>query len=168
MAELKTSLPIDEVRALSTMVIATINLNTRESDYSKVTTCFSRSEMTVDGKLNPEKDVPVSAILYKITDPLVLGYLPTKVFYDEAGGLRLMYYVSGALPDAARPLGVERPVYCFSFPLEFPSTFTYDAMLRVFIDQVVTPYGIRCIVMFGQDDYDKIIIDEQSFTKGTN
>jgi hypothetical protein len=166
MTELKTSLPIEEVRALRTMCIATINLNPRECDHTEVTTSFSKSEMTVDGKLNPERDVPVDAILYKITDPVVVGYLPTKVFYDEAGGLQLMYYVSAALPDSVRPLGTDKPVYCFSFPLAFPSTYTYDASLRVFIDQITTPHGVRCIVMFGQDEYDQIIIDEKTFTKG--
>lgn len=166
MTELKTTLPVEEVRALNTMIIATINLNPRESDYTTVTTSFAKTEMTIDGQLNPEKDVLVDAILYKIIDPVVVGYLPSKVFYDEIGGLRLMYYVSAALPDAVRPLGTEKPVYCFSFMLDFPATFTYDASLRVFIDQILVPGGVRCVVMFGQDEYDKIITNEKSFHKG--
>lgn len=166
MTELNTTLPIEEVRALSTMVIATINLNPRDNDHTSVTTSFAKSELTVDGTLNPKCDALVDAILYEITNPIVAGYLPSKVFYDEQGGLRLMYYVSAALPDSVRPLGTDRPVYCFSFSLDFPSTYTYDASLRVFIDQIVTPHGIRCIVMFGQDEYDKIITNEYTFTKG--
>jgi len=151
MTELKSSLPFEEVKQqmeeekrLNTMTIKTVSVSQCKSRRVRL-------EMEADG-------VPLDVALYEIDNEKVLGYLPSKVFWHNDDGLRLLYYVSPALPDQARPFG-EKPVYCFYTMLD-NANFTYDANLRVFLDQIPTPAGYILVCMFNEDQYKHIVREE--------
>lgn len=151
MTELKSSLPFEEVKEaiaeekrLNTMTITTVLLDRCKSTRARL-------NMEADG-------VPLDVVVYEIDNEKVLGYLPSKVWWHTDEGLELLYYVSPALPQQARPFGDE-PVYCFYTLMENQS-FTYDATWRVFLDQVQTPAGTLLVCMFNKDLYEHIVREE--------
>lgn len=98
------------------------------------------------------------APVYKIEDPRIDGQLPSKAFFNAKDELILTFYCSSSLPNRARPFA-GGPVYVMWFNVTSGVTVEYDGEVRLFIDQVQTTDGtIRYIVMFGQDQYDQVVI----------
>lgn len=145
MSELKSTLPLEEAKAINTMTITTRLL--KSFDHKRVLVNFDH---------NGE---PVETTVYTLIDEKVAGYLPSKVWWDDKkDDLCLLYYVSQALPDQARPFG-NKPVHCFVIDYDHGDV-EYDPMWRVFIDQVKTPYGMMIVVMFNDDLYKQIVNKE--------
>ena len=138
-AQRESSLPFAEVKAASTMTIFPLALQSCDSKMAVL-------NFIIDDK-------QITAPLYEITNEKVLGYLPSRVWYD--GGISLLYYISEALPDQARPFG-DKPVYCFYIPIG-TKPIEYDANWRVFIDQVKTDSGMLLVVMFNESEHKNIV-----------
>lgn len=145
MSELKSTLPLEEAKAINTMTITTRLLKS-----------FDHKRVLVNFDYNGQ---PVETTIYTLTDEKVAGYLPSKVWWDDKkDDLCLLYYVSPALPDQARPFGT-KPVHCFVIDYDHGDV-EYDPMWRVFIDQVKTPTGMMIVVMFNDDLYKQIVNKE--------
>jgi hypothetical protein len=143
-SDLKSTLPPpEEMKALQTMTVTTKKLADFTSKKVKV-------NFFTDGE-------PVTAALYEIDDPKIVGYMPSKMWWSN-DGLYMLYYTCQGMPAAARPFG-DKPVYCFCFLYENREV-EYDANWRVFLDQINTPGGMLFVAMFGNDLYNEIVKEE--------
>ena len=124
-----------------------IELNAFDSKW-----CTTRFEM-IDKFTN--KAHPIRALAYKIDHEPTLGYIPTKCWHGD-GTYKMMYYVSSALPSAARPFGNE-PCYVFLVPASKNHTIEYDSETRNFIDQISTPDAMMYMFIFGEKEMQKVL-----------
>jgi hypothetical protein len=96
--------------------------------------------------------------VYKVEDTRIDGQLPSKAFFNANDELILTFYCSPSLPNRARPFA-GGPVYVMWFNVPTGTTIEYDGEVRLFIDQVQgSDHTIRYIVMFGQEQYEQIVL----------
>lgn len=108
-----------------------------------------------------EDRVPSLVKLYKLEDADIVGYLPSKALINEWGDLVLIFYVSPSLPDRARPFA-GGPVYVCVLDVDHRTPIEYDGELRCFVDQISSEHGIKYVIMFGEKQYDQIVIKDES------
>ena len=93
--------------------------------------------------------------IYRIDDPKVVGYMPSKIWHDD-DGFNLLFYTSPSLPNAARPFG-DRPCYAFTLFVRYGTSIEYDWQTRIFIDQVQTKVGMAYVFLFSEADAKSIM-----------
>lgn len=102
-----------------------------------------------------KKRSAVSANIYRIDDPNVIGYMPSKIWHDD-GGFNMLFYTSPALPNAARPFG-DKPCYAFTLYVRYGISVEYDWQTRIFIDQIQTKVGMAYVFLFSEVDAKSIM-----------
>jgi hypothetical protein len=112
---------------------------------------------TIRNVLNEDKDSQVTVKLFTIECEDIDGYLPSKVWADESGQFNLLFYCTPSLPAGARPFQ-GGPIYFMAFPVGLGEVIEYDVSLRVFVDQVIINHHCWYVFMFGQDQYDKVVV----------
>lgn len=156
MSELSNLPPADQVR--DEVKIRIEQVDTRDCRYY-TTERVAFDYISSDSSVEPKE---VTAKVFKITDPRITGELPSKVFFTDDGDMILTFYCSASLPNRARPFA-GGPVYVFAFDAPRGCTVEYDGDVRLFIDQMYVPgRGIVYVVMFGQDQYDRVVLGSQT------
>lgn len=117
---------------------------------------WCETRMTITNKSDGTSK-PLRAGVIKVDNESTLGYIPTKCWYDHANAaIVLLYYISSALPNAARPFG-NKPCYIYTVKTTDYLVVEYDAETRIFIDQVATDEGMMYMFIFGEDDMQKVL-----------
>lgn len=103
--------------------------------------------------------------LYKVWEPRVLGYMPSKVWITDVSDqgiprLEMSFYVNNTLPAQSRPFG-DQPMYVFAIQVEPTETIEYNVETRVFIDHIMYNGKVWYLFCFGQDHYNGIIAQSQ-------
>jgi hypothetical protein len=141
--------PAAEIREAIRLRIEQVLVNDHPSTTETV--AFDK---VVNGQLHETR-----AHVYKVEDSRIDGQLPSKAFFTS-DGLVLTFYCSSSLPNRARPFA-GGPVYVMWFDVGPTETYEYDGEVRMFIDQVHVPgRGVVYVVMFGQEQYDQIVLKE--------
>lgn len=100
------------------------------------------------------------ALIYTIDDPVIKGYLPSRVWFAGEDETCMSFYVNQSLPKEARPLGDQG--FCV-FILDVPprATVRYDIYTQLFIDQLNTPYGMKYVFVFAEKELPKLLFAEK-------
>lgn len=93
--------------------------------------------------------------VYRIDDPKVIGYMPSKMWHDD-NGFNMLFYTNPAMPDAARPFGTN-PCYAFTLYVREGTSVEYDWQTRIFIDQIPTNVGMAYMFIFAEADAKSIM-----------
>lgn len=96
--------------------------------------------------------------VYRIDDPNITGYMPSKIWHDD-NGFNLLFYTSPSMPPASRPFG-DRPCYAFTLFVRYGLSVEYDWQTRIFIDQIQTKVGMAYVFIFSEADA-KMIMQTQ-------
>lgn len=145
MNELSSFLPLIEPHDTPKMRIERITLESFPSHRCKTNIHLATSVGTS----------PIFAHVYKIDNPLTNGFIPTKVWHAD-DSLQFLYYVSKFLPPAARPFG-DDPCYVFVVYTRDGDAVEYDADIRLYIDQVLTPCGMAYVFIFGEQEMRRML-----------
>lgn len=102
----------------------------------------------------------VTAKIYKINNDVVKGYIPSKMWFNRNNDIEMLFYVSDHLPERARPFA-KQDMYVAVFEVDGDECIEYDIETTMFIDQLITSdHHVFYVIVFGQDQYDKIIKQE--------
>lgn len=147
---METSLmSVEEARNIYNMRIEGIVLN----DYwteSDVESSFDVQTLTGDV-------TPAMFKLYKVDEDRVRGYMPSKILYDPMlDSLVCTFYCNDTLPDRVRPFGTDAMYIAEYTPSSVTDTLMYNIEYRLFVDQVMTPSGIKYVFVFGQQTYEQV------------
>lgn len=143
--------PLEEIREANTMRIIVVDSN----DFAKEVLKTSMFSVGHD-----DEREPLYATVVKITDERVKGFMPSKVWWDDATEqFQLLYYVNPSLPKATKPF--KDNTYMMYVYVDNCPELEYDLSMRLFIDQVNTVYGMMHVIMFGDETRDLLIIDDE-------
>lgn len=140
--------PPEKVRAQQVMKMVCIKLS--DQPHHKVDLNITA---IIDGQ-----PTPVSALLCQITDPSVAGHLPSKVWCRD-DEIYLLFYASESIPEDQRPFGSGRS-FVAALGVRHGVTIEYDLGTRMYNDQVQTEAGTVYLFMFGDDSYDKLVVQK--------
>lgn len=96
--------------------------------------------------------------VYTIDDPELTGLMPSRAWFDPTEGLMLAFYTSSTIPIQGRPFG-DGPTYVTIVEPNPSQVLEYDMNVRLFIDQIPSSNGIAFVILFGQQQYDQLIIN---------
>ena len=122
-------------------------------------TCGSRKLLTRFGTTNTltGETAPITATVYRINHTSILGYIPSKLWWNTNNGeIYLLYYTSPTLPAAARPFG-DKPCYVFTRRIKDHETIDYPIDARVLIDQLLIDGEMFYVFMFADDQAKNIL-----------
>lgn len=123
----------------------------------------NRVQTTFDVQQSPADVSPLYMELYEISEPRIQGYMPSKIMYDaRREDLACTFYCNDTLPDRVRPFGTDPMYVGVYYPDDVRDTVLYDIECRLFVDQVVTGSGIAYVFVFGQETYEKIVIQNET------
>lgn len=150
MTELQSLLPPPEViREQQSITIRHVQLGTCER--KKLLTRFGITD-TVTGAMTP-----IEATVYRVADPCILGYIPSKLWWNAGSGeIYMLYYTSPTLPPAARPFG-DKPCYVFTRLIRNNETIDYPIDARILIDQLLIDGDMFYVFMFADDQAKHIL-----------
>lgn len=129
-------------------------------------TCGSRKLLTRFGITNTEtgEASPITATVYRINHMSILGYIPSKLWWNaDNGEIYLLYYTSPTLPAAARPFG-DKPCYVFTRRIRDNETVDYPIDARVLIDQLLIDGSMFYVFMFADDQAKHILTTDYDGT----
>lgn len=124
-----------------------------------VSECPFKHVVTKLNWLNTDPTWParsVRADLRTLDDPDLKGLMPSRVWHDSIHGLMFAFYTSPSIPVQGRPFQ-DGPTYILVLEPGSADILEYDLETRLFIDQVPTPDGIKYVILFGQEQYDKVV-----------
>jgi hypothetical protein len=102
----------------------------------------------------------ITATVYRIDDPCVLGYIPSKLWWKQSNAdIYLLYYTSPTLPPAARPFG-DKPCFVFTRKVRDDETIDYPIDARVLIDQLMIDGEMFYVFMFADDQAKSILVTD--------
>lgn len=149
---LKSSLDVDYNVRIRMMIL---DIDREEDDNS----FQSISELTTEIKVVKEDGTRERLVAdwYYFNDPLIVPYVPSRVYYDKGQQkFVLLYYTSPVIK-----------VKAFVEPGEFVNVlvarldptcqYIYDVRARVVIDQVPGPDGMYLVILFGDDSHDMLM-----------
>lgn len=143
----------DDIRKQVAMSMRTVGLHSN-----------SIVKSTLAVQTNMEDAQSAHGFLSVISDDDVRGYLPSRVWYDNASGVfRVSYYTNPTLHVNARPFK-DGNTYVLVFMPEEDKVYQYPEDWRVFIEHVVcpvAPIGIAYVMIFGEEMYSEIIAEDQ-------
>lgn len=99
---------------------------------------------------------PWSGCMYTITDPRLVGLLPSKAIYIDGNSvgtaqLLMTFYYNKSLPAAARALGKSQPSV-IAIAQSAGDQLSYNKNLRIFVDNQATSNGVLInVIVFGDD-----------------
>lgn len=106
--------------------------------------------------------VAASVTLYTVTEPRTTGYLPSKVWIEQAtGNMEMMFYCNPTLPAGARPFG-DGPMYVWKVAVGSDITVEYDVEARVFVDQVLWRETVWYVFVCGEQHLGKLIAPKEN------
>lgn len=110
------------------------------------------------------KTIPLESVLYTIDSDDVRGYVPTKslISFDEDQNdinVQMVFFVSPSLPAQVRPFGEGKTHVLLFHVLPYVSV-EYDIEKRILIDQQIADGQVYYIVVFGDKQYDEIVVKE--------
>jgi hypothetical protein len=153
MTEMQSLLPPPEViQEQQSITIRHVRLS--QSEGRKLDTRFGVTN------LGTGIATPIKATIYRIADPCVLGYIPSKLWYKPSNDdIYLLYYTSPTLPAAARPFG-DKPCFVFTRRVKDDETIDYPIDARVLIDQLMIDGEMFYIFMFADDQAKSILVTD--------
>lgn len=98
----------------------------------------------------------LSADIYNITSEDVNGRLPSKIWCDADGKIKLLYYTASNL-NVSNNIYLDKQIYCFHFDMEADVTIEYPGFSRIFMDQFQVGNRMICVVIFSENEYNDII-----------
>lgn len=144
MTELQSVLPPAEDVEQQTITILPVTLG--RFQHKEVETRFT---ITNTSKHTTR---PLIATVYRMDDERIVGYIPSKTWWNRADGeLCFLYYTSPTLPAAARPFG-SKPCYAFTRIINHEDeVIDYPIEARILIDQVLIVDRMYYVFLFADE-----------------
>jgi len=153
--QLKSKLPVIDTQVK--IITVSTSLMKRTQQYVKIKRVHVPEKDEGD---SPEQVFDAKEVtLYEIVNPIVQGYLPSKVWWEFERGYVLMYYINDNI--TAKPFQGQR-VFCFAMPEERDWVLSYDVRATLFIDQIRVQSAqlgseMYYFFIFGENDYHMVV-----------
>ena len=149
MSELTSSLPPigDDI---TPQMISIINVGLTKFTSNKVATNLLARDIETG------ETTVIDPYVFKIDDPLVEGYIPSKIWFGTDNQLHLLYYASPTMPAGARPFG-NKPCYLFARLIDESEIIDYPLEARILIDQVSMHGDMYYIFMFADEQMRNVL-----------